>query len=72
VGTTETKHQTPSSGTILYWIILTQHTTDASEHIASVAGGFFPARDTLAREKPHPVRLATAARPETHQNLIYN
>ena len=40
----------------------TQH---ASEHIATVAGGPVP------KDRPHPVRRATAARPETHQNLIY-
>ena len=27
---------------------------------------------TLVRHRPHPVRRATAARPETHQNLIYS
>ena len=41
------------------------HTTDASEHLASVAGGPVP------KDRPHPVRHATKARPETHQNLIY-
>jgi hypothetical protein len=64
--------QRPCPRTIPYWIILTQHTTDASEHIATVAGGTHPPRETLAGHRPHPVRLATAARPETHQNLIHN
>jgi hypothetical protein len=43
-------------------VACTQH---ASEHIATVTGGPVP------KDRPHPVRRATAARPETHQNLIY-
>jgi hypothetical protein len=52
--------------TIPYRIILlsTQHTS--LNTYATVAGGPVP------KDRPHPVRLATAARPETHQNLIYS
>ena len=69
--TTATQHQPtlPENDPVLDH--LAQHTTDASEHIATVAGGPLPTR-TLARERPHPVRRATAARPETHQNLIHS
>ena len=47
-------------------------TTHASEHICHGRGRTHPPRGILARHRPHPVRLATAARPETHQNLIYS
>lgn len=47
-------------------------TTDVSEHFCHDRGRTRPARETLARHRPHPVRLATAARPETHQNLIHS
>ena len=52
--------------TIPYRIILlsTQHTS--LNTFATIAGGPVP------KDRPHPVRLATAARPETHQNLIYS
>jgi len=48
------------------------HTTDVSEHICHDRWRTRPARETLEQHRPHPVRLATAARPETHQNLIHS
>ena len=64
--TAGTKHRHLKPRTILYWIILLSTQQTPLNTSATVAGGPVP------KDRPHPVRLATAARPETHQNLIHS
>jgi hypothetical protein len=68
--TTGTKHQLPCPTTISCRIISLSTQQTPLNTLPRSREDPSPAR-TLAKDKPHPVRHATAARPETHQNLIH-